>query len=67
MSQPPLSRQLNQLEEELGVTLFTGGKRKIELTEEAKGTLLIGVTETCSASVLPVVLPQFKQRYPKIR
>lgn len=96
MSQPPLSRQLNQLEEELGVILFTRGKRKMELTEEgkylvqqaryilnmvnhtetelslmktqeAKGTLLIGVTETCSASVLPVVLPQFKQKYPQIR
>ena len=36
MSQPPLSRQLAQLEEELGVTLFIRGKRKIELTEEGK-------------------------------
>lgn len=95
MSQPPLSRQLSQLEEELGVTLFLRGKRKIELTDEgkylmqqaryildmadytaaelsqmqqreAKGTLLIGVTETCSASILPVVLPLFRQKYPKI-
>lgn len=95
MSQPPLSRQLQQLEEELGVTLFIRGKRKIELTDEgrylmqqaryilnmadytaaelslmqnceAKGTLLLGVTETSSASVLPIVLPQFHQRYSKI-
>lgn len=95
MSQPPLSRQLQQLEEELGVTLFIRGKRKIELTDEgrylmqqaryilnmadytaaelslmqnceAKGTLLLGVTETSSASVLPIVLPPFHQRYSKI-
>lgn len=95
MSQPPLSRQLSQLEEELGVTLFLRGKRKMELTEEGKylvqqaryilnmaahtaaqlsqmqqrevkGTLLLGVTETCSASTLPAVLPLFLQKYPQI-
>lgn len=34
LSQPSLSRQLRDLEEELGVMLFTRGKRRIELTEE---------------------------------
>ena len=34
MTQPPLSRQLKELEEELGKTLFIRGKRKITLTEE---------------------------------
>ncbi len=34
LSQPSLSRQLHDLEEELGVTLFIRGKRRIELTEE---------------------------------
>ena len=34
LSQPSLSRQLRDLEEELGVTLFIRGKRRIELTEE---------------------------------
>lgn len=34
MSQPPLSRQLKQFENDLGVALFErGGKRKMELTE----------------------------------
>ncbi len=34
ITQPTLSRQLTQLEEETGVTLFIRGKRKIELTHE---------------------------------
>ncbi len=34
LSQPSLSRQLRDLEDELGVTLFTRGSRRIELTEE---------------------------------
>lgn len=38
MTQPTLSRQLMQLEEELGKPLFIRGKRKIELTDE--GVLL---------------------------
>ena len=38
ITQPTLSRQLIELEEELGVSLFTRGSRKITLTEE--GVLL---------------------------
>ncbi|MFJ5716796.1 LysR family transcriptional regulator [Neobacillus sp. NPDC093127] len=34
LSQPTLSRQLNNLEEELGATLFIRGNRKITLTDE---------------------------------
>lgn len=34
LSQPTLSRQLNELEKKLGTTLFTRGNRKITLTDE---------------------------------
>lgn len=36
MTQPPLSRQLKDLENELGKQLFLRGKRKITLTEEGE-------------------------------
>ena len=36
IAQPPLSRQLQKLEEELGVQLLIRGKRRVELTEEGK-------------------------------
>src|SRR6185436_13808319 len=32
MSQPPLSQQIRQLEEEVGATLLTRSQRKVELT-----------------------------------
>lgn len=39
MSQPPLSHQLQQLEEELGAPLFIRGKRRLTLTDE--GSVLL--------------------------
>jgi LysR family cys regulon transcriptional activator len=94
-SQPGISKQLKQLEAELGVQLFTRkGKslaaitpagrdviaraRKIlrevenitslasDLTAEQEGTLSIATTHTQARYVLPEVIREFRQRYPKV-
>jgi LysR family cys regulon transcriptional activator len=94
-SQPGISKQLKQLEQELGVQLFTRkGKslseitpagrevitraRKIvreadnirslarNLTGEQQGTLAIGTTHTQARYVLPEIIREFRERFPKV-
>ncbi|MEP6942667.1 MAG: CysB family HTH-type transcriptional regulator [Betaproteobacteria bacterium] len=95
-SQPGISKQIRQLEDELGVPIFVRqGKRLAALTAggevivatarralqelsnlksvgaefkaEDTGTLSIATTHTQARYVLPRVLTQFSERYPKVR
>ena len=95
-SQPGISKQLKQLEQEIGVRIFARkGKSLValtpagqsivqyarqiardvenirslgkELTEEQEGTLSIATTHTQARYVLPEILSQFHERYPKVK
>jgi LysR family cys regulon transcriptional activator len=95
-SQPGVSKQIRQLEAELGVEVFVRhGKRLVDITEpgrqvlaiaermlrdmdnlkqvgdefsnESVGALSIATTHTQARYVLPRVIRDFLQRYPKVR
>ncbi len=55
MTQPTLSRQMKELEEQLGKQLFTRGNRQISLTDE--GMILKNVQKKLS-----VLLKELKQK-----
>ena len=82
LSQPTLSRQLKDLEEELGKQLFLRGNRKITLTEEGmilrkrveeivnlvqKAERDIGAGETDAIRHLARAAGQIQQEHPQIR
>ena len=80
VTQPTLSRQIRELEEELGTKLFERSNHRIVLTQdglllrrraqeivELTGEIAIGSGETRSVSALAEVLSSFRQRYPRVR
>ena len=61
ITQPTLSRQLSQLEEEAGVNLFHRGARKIMLTNE--GVLL---RRRAAVQILSEIIESFYKKYPLV-
>ncbi|WP_151447654.1 LysR substrate-binding domain-containing protein [Lacisediminimonas profundi] len=94
IAQPPLSRQIQDLESEIGTPLFYRNPRGVELTDagaifaqramqilaasddaitEARdvgagrgGRLVIGFVHSLAYSLLPQILPGFRERHPGI-
>ncbi len=95
IAQPPLSKQIQDLEKELGFDLFTRTKRSVLLTPAGQaflvevnqifqqldraidiggktsrgelGQISIGFVGSATYNILPVMLHQFRDRYPQVR
>jgi DNA-binding transcriptional LysR family regulator len=95
IAQPPLSKQIQDLETELGFELFNRTKRSISLTPAGQaflsevnqifqqldraidigrktsrgelGQISIGFVGSATYNILPVMLQQFRDRYPQVQ
>jgi DNA-binding transcriptional LysR family regulator len=95
IAQPPLSKQIQDLETELGFELFTRTKRSVVLTPAGKeflieverifhqldraidigrktsrgelGQISIGFVGSATYNILPIILQQFRDRYPNVQ
>jgi DNA-binding transcriptional LysR family regulator len=95
ISQPPLTKQIQDLEAELGFDLFNRTKRSVVLTPAGRaflseverilqqldraidiggktsrgelGQISIGFVGSATYNILPVMLQQFRDRYPDVR
>jgi DNA-binding transcriptional LysR family regulator len=95
IAQPPLSKQIQDLEAELGFELFNRTKRSISLTPAGQaflievtqifqqldraidigrktsrgelGQISIGFVGSATYNILPVMLQQFRDRYPQVQ
>ena len=77
ITQPTLSRQLAQLEEDMGVTLFSRGARKVDLADKTEkelterdelinGVVSVGCGELASVQVIAEMFRAFKEKYPAV-
>jgi DNA-binding transcriptional LysR family regulator len=95
IAQPPLSKQIQDLEAELGFELFTRTKRSVTLTPAGQaflvevtqifqqlnkaieigrktsrgelGQISIGFVGSATYNILPVILQQFRDKYPHVQ
>jgi DNA-binding transcriptional LysR family regulator len=95
IAQPPLSKQIQDLEKELGFELFVRSKRAVTLTPAGQaflievnqvfqqldraidigkktsrgelGQISIGFVGSATYNILPIMLQQFRDRYPHVR
>ncbi len=95
IAQPPLSKQIQDLEAELGFELFTRTKRSVTLTPAGQaflveatqifqqldraidigrktsrgelGQISIGFVGSATYNILPMMLQQFRDRYPQVQ
>jgi DNA-binding transcriptional LysR family regulator len=95
IAQPPLSKQIQDLEAELGFELFTRTKRSVALTPAGQaflvevtqifqqldrsidigrktsrgelGQISIGFVGSATYNILPIMLQQFRDRYPHVQ
>mgnify|MGYP001005067124 CR=1 FL=1 len=58
ISQPPLSRQIQDLEEELGAPLFERGARPLRLTDGTRFVFTLPATPTTEPNVIAAEQPE---------
>ena len=69
LTQPTLSRQLQDLERELGQKLFVRGSKSVTLTPEGmvSGDIFIGAGETKTIKLIADVMKTLQKKYQKIK
>jgi DNA-binding transcriptional LysR family regulator len=69
ITQPAISYQIKQLENELGQTLFVRGSRRVSMTQAGRvpGEVRIGTVNSVGMYLLPSVLAKMRARYPETR
>src|ERR1700722_12230973 len=67
VSQPALSRQIHDLEDELGFPLLERSAKSVRLTAAGGGELHVGYAPSPTARILPQTLKAFQAAMPAVR